>query len=569
MKNKLLIIIPILILSLCLLSCKKNEEKDYKINDFVNYVYQSEEKLAGYYETNSIKDNGIEVYYKSTDLTVRRKDMVRTDVSTYEKILSLTGGSLYDETYTSYKTIDNVMYTEVNGKVYESNYEVPTYFLTFVLSEEFLEEGYTITKEDDAFILSGNVLESKVSSLFINKSVNTVKGLSIKIVIKDDLLQSFNCTYVSTKGFDVEMNTKYYYGSVGKAKAVFYLEGGQCQNSKDRVSYIYEFDGSRFNTLIADPNVLETDELDLIVKDGYHIEGWYQNKKTNPDGTVLYTDKWDFDHDRMDINGVTLYAKWEIDKVYSYELYYYDSNNNEVLLDSYEVNEGEKFYDIFLDKTTVDGYTSLGYVDENGNPWDDEFTHPGGETDTAIKIYLNLIEGDYQVVRTSGELSSAISRNADIYLMNDIDFEGKAISFNTYKGKLEGNGYKLYNFEIYYNPSRSSLKGSLDDLTGSKDHLYISLFFELKDAEINNLTFDDVSLEISTSLTQTKYIIVAPLAILMSNTKLENVKFDGELVVKKIPDGCELDIVYDNFWYSASNDVIVDEDSKLEFSSTN
>ena len=115
----------------------------------------------------------------------------------------------------------------------------------------------------------------------------------------------------------------------------------------------------------------------------------------------------------------------------------------------------------------------------------------------------------------------------------------------------------------------SSLKGSLDDLTGSKDHLYVSLFFELKDAEINNLTFEDVSVEISTSLTQTKYIIVAPLAILMSNTKLENVKFDGELVVKKIPDGCELDIVYDNFWYSASNDVIVDEDSKLEFSSTN
>ena len=65
-------------------------------------------------------------------------------------------------------------------------------------------------------------------------------------------------------------------------------------------------------------NEIETEELDKITLHGYHIEGWYKTKVEHPDGTVEYQDKWDFDVDKMTLEGVTLFAKWEENKLYTY-----------------------------------------------------------------------------------------------------------------------------------------------------------------------------------------------------------------------------------------------------------
>lgn len=566
MKKKIILLSSI-VLALCLLSTivtivlvNKNKTKLSNFQSLVQIIYDSESKLAKFNETNKIYDGNLEIYNKNTDFTIQRGTKVKSEVTVIEKKLSASGNQKYDETVTSYKTVGETKYTEVNGKVYQNPYTVPTYYLTFVLSEEFFDK-YDLEKNENNYKLTGKILDNKISSFFLNKSLNTVTNLNIEIIVEDNLLKSFKANYISSTGFKVEISTTYSYGLVGSAKAVFYLEGGICQNTYGKVSYVYNFDGTKMDTLIIDPNVLEEDPKDQILKTGYHIEGWYQTKTENPDGTVTYSDKWDFAKDKMTIDGVTLYAKWEINRLYTYELYYYDQNNNEVFLDSYEVKEGEKFYDLFMDNKEVEGYTSLGYMDKDRNEWDENFTHPGGDSDLAIKVYLNLIEGDFTVVKTKRQFKTALTRNENIYLLNDIDFDGDEMCFDSYSGTILGNNHKVSNFEIDYDTSRNGLQGSLDDLKGSSDHLYISLFFELKDSVIKDITFDNILIDVNTNYSQIKYLIISPLAIITTNTKLENVKITGKITYTKTPNS-ENEIILNDFFYSKGEDVVVDSNSK-------
>ena len=458
-------------------------------------------------------------------------------------------------------------FTIVNGTTFQNEFTMPTYYLTFVLSEDFLEEGYTFTKEDNNYTLNAKVLDDKVSSLFLNKSLANVKNLSIEIIVNNGKLTVFNATYTSSNGFDCSISTSYVYGQTGEGVAVFHLEGGICQNTKDKVSYVYKFDGNKVDTLIIEPNKFETEEKDMIQKNGYHIEGWYRTKVTNPDGTVEYKDKWDFSNDRMTIEGVELYAKWEINRVYTYELYYKDKDGNEVFLDKYEVSKGEKFSDKFMKNTKVEGHTTLGYLDEDGNKWNSNYKHPGGDSDLAIKVYLDLIEGEYTLVNTAKKFTRAVSSGENVYLLCDIDLNGDEICFDSYSGIIEGNGYTISNFEIDYDAKRSGLKGELDEngkLDTQANHVYISLFFELKDAIIRNVTFDNVTVDVNASYTNIKYLIVSPFAILSSNTTIENVEFNVNVKITKTPDGCETKIVTDSFFYKELENVLVDDKSKVE-----
>lgn len=348
-----------------------------------------------------------------------------------------------------------------------------------------------------------------------------------------------------------------------RVEAIFYLEGGSCQNTNGKMAYLYDFKDDESEILIVDPNVLEKDEKKQITKVGYTLEGWYQERVESDNG-IEYKNKWDFSKNKMSKAGVTLYAKWVLNHQYSYELYYKNNNNEDVLLDSYVVNQGEKFSEILLDNKTVPGYTSLGYLDENGNEWDENFVHPGGDSDVAIKIYLNLIEGEHQIVKTASDFNKAISTGKEsIYICNDIDMKGKEICFEKYSGTILGNGHKIYNFKIKYDSSKSSLKGEINDLTSSKDHLYISLFFELENTYIKDLIFDEIKVDVKTSLSTVKKIVFAPLTIKSSNLKLENVKISGSITYTKIPDECGIEAILDNFYYISENETI-DELSSVE-----
>ena len=217
MKKRIFIIFTMLLLSLCFISCKsckKDKEVTPDIPAFdklVSAIYDSETKLIGYNENIKMTDDDMDIYIKTTDFSIERKEQVKSSVNILEKKLSNSGINMYDETITSYTTIDNVKYVEIDGTVYENDYVMPTYYLTFVLSSEFLEEGYTLLANENNYTLKALVINNKASSLFLNKSLGSISNVEIEIVVNNNLLQSFKATYVSANGFNVEINTTYNY----------------------------------------------------------------------------------------------------------------------------------------------------------------------------------------------------------------------------------------------------------------------------------------------------------------------------------------------------------------------
>ncbi len=532
------------------------------MQEFINNIYSSEETLAGYHEVSKMFDDDFLVYNKETNCKVQRGKSTSSQVEILEKKLSTKGDVVYDETSTKYETINETKYVNVDGVIYQNTYQIPTYYLTFVMSEEFLEEGYTFERNNDDFTLKAKVLDNKISSLFLNKSVGNLTDFQIEIVMKDKKLQSFNCRYMSENGFNVEIQTEYFYAQQGNATVIFHLEGGICQTSKEDITYVYPFNGTFNDCLIADPNVLETDDKNQIKKDGFHIEGWYQTKIENPDGTITYKDKWDFAESRIDLNGVELYANWKKNSYYGYELHYINEDNQDINLGGYQVSEGQKFNIDFINNSNVEGFTTIGLLDESGNTWDSNFTHPGGDEDLTIKVYLVLVKGEYKVVSKVSEFNSAIAQNQNIYLLNDLDFNNESISFASYSGIIEGNNHQLSNYQIYYSEIKDDLQADINNPNSlTKDYLYISLFFKLENATIRNVQFNNMTIDLNISNPLIKHIIISPLAITSSNTSLENVKVNGKIVINKIP---ECEIIYGNtsFWYQNEN-VTVDENCQL------
>ena len=321
----------------------------------------------------------------------------------------------------------------------------------------------------------------------------------------------------------------------GKIKVIYHLEGGIYQNCEQPVIQYYDFSGGEGNLIVE----LSKLSGQSIIRTGYTLEGWY-TEKTGEGDNVTYSGKWDFENDKVSEDGVTLYAKWKKNILYTYEVCYRDENDQTVhTLGSYEVSEGDTFNDYYASYfgNKRYGYTALGGLfDENDEPWDASFTHPGGEVNTAVRVFLHYIEGDYVLVDSPRKLLA--SKNSNIYLTSDIDFEGDDFSgFGDFKGIIKGNGFAIKNFNLSYDSSRNGLVTD-PDINTEGGLLCISLFRSLKGAEISDITFSDFTVDVKAGFPGTKMIIVAPLAIKMENSTLTNVTVTGATVTcSQLPSG--------------------------------
>ena len=150
---------------------------------------------------------------------------------------------------------------------------------------------------------------------------------------------------------------------------------------------------------------------------------------------------------------------------------------------------------------------------------------------TADKIiYLKYSEGRFVHVsrpsdmKTGGKLGFFDLDNTgqpiDGYIFsNDIDFSGETFTMvESFSGKLIGNGYTLKNVKL-------TMKTKKMD---QDKHKEVALFQELKNAYFENLTFEDIFLDISLESGVT--LDAAALAILSDGAELKNVTFDGILI---------------------------------------
>lgn len=335
----------------------------------------------------------------------------------------------------------------------------------------------------------------------------------------------------------------------GKVKVVFNLEGGTYQNSQRAIVHYYSVEDGGSGR-ICDPETLSGDE---IVRNGYSIEGWYA-VKTGEGADATYSDKWDFSTNEITADGVTLYAKWVKDIRYTYNVCYLNENGKKVVLGEYAVDEGGVFKDKFkyAEKRTDGVYTPVGYYDKEGAPWDENYAHPGGEESLAIDVFVDYVEGRFTVVSTADQLKAATKGN--IYLTADIDMKGEALSFGDYKYKFFGNGYEVKNFTINYDPGKDGLKEDMD-ATGSGKCLYVTLFGAATDAVIENVTFSNVKVNVSTTFKQTSKIYILPVATKLGKTTISNVSFSGTYEIIKLPDG------FDNENLIISNEAFYEKDS--------
>lgn len=341
----------------------------------------------------------------------------------------------------------------------------------------------------------------------------------------------------------------------GKTEVIFELEGGTYQNCTAPVKYYYDLNEGKF---IVEPSNITDSKVE---RSGYELMGWYKTKKI--DGTeVTYEDEWNFTEDEISEEGVTLYAYWKKVYKYTFNVCYYDENNELQTLGSYSVKANDKFSDYLNYANKRLGYTPLGFYDEEGNEITD-LTHPGGNQDLAINVFVKYIKGTYKIVKNASELKAA--KNQNIYLMADIDMNGEALNFGDYKSSFIGNGYTISNFIVNYTASRDSL---VEDFTDSnKKSLCISLFGNTDGAHIENVTFKDAKVVVTTTLSTTFRIYVAPLSMSTKNSSFENVSFIGTYDYTRLPSNFNVEenliFITDQAYYindgtSTFNDIVLD-----------
>lgn len=328
-------------------------------------------------------------------------------------------------------------------------------------------------------------------------------------------------------------------------KVVYELNGGVFQNCTLPIKQYYKFDEDT-KKLIKSPEVLSGSS---IIKTGYTLEGWYKDSE--------FKNKWDFAKDEVPVDGITLYAKWNKDIKFTYVVCYYDESNNIIELGTYEVKAGEVFEDWRGFSDNRKNYTPIKFLDENGNLWNEEFTHPGGDKDVAVNVFVEYIEGEFELVSTAKELKNARTKN--IYLLNDIDFEGEEFSFSSYGKIFKGNGYKVKNFKVNVIGNKTS--GVDDHLDSSIKAIYGSIFGNLKNAVVEDVMFENVEFVIDIGYDLISKVYINPLCVNMNNSIVKNVSISATYSISKLPNNFDLD-----------NIVILNEDhiiSKDESSTEN
>ncbi len=268
--------------------------------------------------------------------------------------------------------------------------------------------------------------------------------------------------------------------------------------------------------------------LELKEVKGLYLEGWYL-PKLDTDGNPLKDEnnfvqldkKWDFAEDKV-TKDITLYANL----VKKIKLEYVDRATGEVV-DSIESVPGA----VRRKPSTPpekEGYTFMGeyYANQEGTEVF-EWPYTFGETDG--KVYVDFIEGVWNLVRTPEELKRAISNRRNVYLMNDIDMAGEEWSPSNYAGEINGNTYKISNISVNLkqNIRINEYAGIFKAFTGKTN--------------IHDITFDNVVVTYESGIESFEYSLSLFATTANADVALKNVTVNGQLHYSEETDQLNID----------------------------
>lgn len=296
---------------------------------------------------------------------------------------------------------------------------------------------------------------------------------------------------------------------------VFDLAGGTSGSGDRARTELHQF--AQSGSIIVAPG----DHLysgDVPARDGYTLGGYYRGSK-DADGTIHYdlTKKWDFQKDKV-TGDLTLYAYW----LKNYKLVvHYGTNFSRQL----EVNvpQDENGVAGSVSRPSITGYTPIAYyADRKGAETKNPakvvtfpYAPPALSAEKqVVDVWVDALEGTFQLVRTASDFT--VYNGTNVYVMNDIDFEGRTISFpDDYTGAFYGNGHTLSNFRV-------------ERTTDAKSDAPLGLFNRLMTgARIEDVTFRDFTLEITTINRGKSTTIGALAGYLQTGVTLSKVTLSG------------------------------------------
>lgn len=250
------------------------------------------------------------------------------------------------------------------------------------------------------------------------------------------------------------------------------------------------------------------------VNNGYFLAGWYRERKEQSDGTYLYSGRWDFETDLLEVDPaaahtsaepvMTLYAAW----IPVFQVNFRNLDSGEIL-DTYTFDPtvGASLTVPALDEETGavemykfperSGYTfeSVYYDAEGTNQVDTpEVLHTGTvnfENGTAengtMDLYINWTEGEWYHIYNVEQFLDNASVTGNYVLHADLDFAGEiwptSLMYGNFSGTIQGNGYTIRNVELTQtNNSKvnAGLFGHLTETSGLTDVTFENVTFTIK-----------------------------------------------------------------------------------------
>lgn len=321
---------------------------------------------------------------------------------------------------------------------------------------------------------------------------------------------------------------------------------------------------------LIDPNdsVRGTANTFLASKPGYFLVGWYaeyavtdgEGNELDADGNiasesgkdVAYTyEKWDFEHDTFTFEKKTYSAEEPILRLvamwlpeFSFEFYDLDTGAH---LKSYSFdpnyvdgvdlpvwNEETGKLDM-KDFPTVDGKTYQAvYYDSHGveRVDTDEVLHTGtvneesvSASNSAMKLYVKMNEGAWYNIYTAEQLCEAADPAGNYNILADLDFAEEdwpeEFISGKFTGTVRGNGYTLKNISFEQSSASMSCAGLFGTVSS--------------DALIEDVTFENVSLEIATGSRMPGASFALFAGILEDGATLDGVLISGKITVTPTP----------------------------------
>lgn len=279
--------------------------------------------------------------------------------------------------------------------------------------------------------------------------------------------------------------------------------------------------GVKKNSLVGIKPTPESKTFTQGTVTGYYLEGWYtaqvdsEGKPVVDEVTnmVKLDKKWDFETMRVN-SDITLYANLLriptisfVDRATKQEVLKYNTWDPTTVIN--------RLSDALAPKK--DNYTLYDYyVAETG---DERFVWPFTVGTEDKTIYVEFIEGTWDIVKTAREFKNGITNNKKIYLDADIDFSNERTLWNEraiFNGTINGNGHKV-----------TGMKRTITFANDTKE--YGGLFFALgENCNISDITFEvDATIEIDH---KTKEYVVGLFAnSIAAGARLKNVILKGTL----------------------------------------